>query len=253
MARAFHEYEAVRELVAEGLNTCEISRRTRIPRTTVRTWLRFGFHPSTRDRPLCAPPHSFCWSVVPQASYAYLLGQYLGDGWITKVGPRHVYCLRVFCATAYPGIIAECVDAISAVMPSNRVGTYRLPGECIQVQSYSKHWQHLLPQHGPGMKHARPIVLEEWQRSIVEGHPEMLVRGLIHSDGCRVVNKVRRRGKPYEYPRYFFSNRSEDIKSIFCDALDQLGVSWRRDGDQNISIARRESVTLLDTFVGPKY
>jgi hypothetical protein len=166
---------------------------------------------------------------------------------------RDVYRLRIFSSSAYPGITEEISAAMGAQLPVKVGRLLRRDAAMVIVQSYSKHWPHLLPQHGPGMKHARPIVLEEWQRSIVEGHPEMLVRGLIHSDGCRVVNKVRRRGKPYEYPRYFFSNRSEDIKSIFCDALDQLGISWRRDGDQNISIARRESVTLLDTFVGPKY
>ena len=34
----------------------------------------------------------------------------------------------------------------------------------------------------------------------------MFIRGLIHSDGCRVTNKVW--GGKYEYPRYFFTNHS---------------------------------------------
>jgi hypothetical protein len=54
------------------------------------------------------------------------------------------------------------------------------------------------------------------------------------------------------YLRYMFTNASADIRSIFCDACDQLGIYWSHPSERNISIARRESVALLDTFVGPK-
>jgi hypothetical protein len=57
---------------------------------------------------------------------------------------------------------------------------------------------------------------------------------------------------PVRLSRYSFSNRSEDIKGILCEHLDLLGIAWRRAGDQNISIARREAVAALDAFVGPK-
>ena len=60
------------------------------------------------------------------------------------------------------------------------------------------------------------------------------------------------RGKTYAYPRYQFSNRSADIKRIFCDACDAIGVRWRRMNQWNISVARRESVERLDAFIGPK-
>jgi hypothetical protein len=97
-------------------------------------------------------------------------------------------------------------------------------------------------------KHERNIELTDWQRKIVERHPKSLVRGLIHSDGCRVLNKSMGR----VYLRYFFTNASSDIRTIFCDACDQLGIAWRHPKERHISIARRESVALLDTFVGPK-
>ena len=32
-------------------------------------------------------------------------------------------------------------------------------------------------------------------------HPKEFLRGLIHSDGCRVLNRVNGKG----YPRYFFT------------------------------------------------
>jgi hypothetical protein len=56
----------------------------------------------------------------------------------------------------------------------------------------------------------------------------------------------------YAYPRYFFSNMSVDILGIFTDALDQLGIAWRQNRFNCISIARAEAVEVLDEFVGPK-
>ncbi len=87
------------------------------------------------------------------------------------------------------------------------------------------------------------------------------IRGLIHSDGCRTVNWTTRlidgQRKRYEYPRYFFTNTSTDIIGLFTGALDTVGVEWksanRSRGAQNISVARRASVALMDMHVGPKY
>lgn len=83
-------------------------------------------------------------------------------------------------------------------------------------------------------------------------HSGRLLRGLIHSDGCRVTNRIKHSKKTYEYPRYMFSNRSHDIQGIFCDACDRLGIDWRQDGPWNISIARREAMAIMDRHVGPK-
>jgi hypothetical protein len=63
---------------------------------------------------------------------------------------------------------------------------------------------------------------------------------------------VRHSRKRYEYVRYNFSNRSADIRGIFCDTCDLLGVEWRVMNASNISVARRASVARLDEFIGPK-
>jgi hypothetical protein len=150
-------------------------------------------------------------------------------------------------------IVAECVAAVSIVMPASKAAVYRRKRENLdEVGSYSQHWPHLFPQHGAGHKHKRKIVLEPWQDRVVERYPGRLLRGLIHSDGCRVNNRIRHPKKTYEYPRYFFSNRSRDIQGIFCDACDRLGIAWRQDGPWNISIARRKAVATMDHHVGPK-
>ncbi len=47
---------------------------------------------------------------------------------------------------------------------------------CVEVSHYSKHWPCLLPQHGPGKKHTRPIVLEAWQEVLVKEAAEDVIR-----------------------------------------------------------------------------
>jgi hypothetical protein len=59
------------------------------------------------------------------------------------------------------------------------------------VQASYQHWLEALPQHGPGRKHKRAIVLRPWQQIILERAPHAFLRGLIHSDGCRTVNRFR--------------------------------------------------------------
>ncbi len=177
---------------------------------------------------------------------------YLGDGMISA-HPRGVYRLRVFLDRAYPVIVEECEAAMSIVLPASKASTYRHKRDRVdEVNSFSRHWPHLLPQHGPGVKHKRLIALEPWQERVIERYPGRLLRGLIHSDGCRVTNTIRHPKKTYSYPRYFFSNRSLDIQRIFCETCDQLGVRWRQDGPWNISVARRDSVAILDRHIGPK-
>jgi hypothetical protein len=136
----------------------------------------------------------------------------------------------------------------------------RLPGAADRVhggESTSKHWPCLFPQHGPGRKHERTIELVPWQQPITRMYPGLFARGLFHSDGCRVTNRVRRPltsgDRWYEYPRYFFSNESTDILKLCGEALDQLDVSWRMPRRNALSVARREAVARLDEFVGPKY
>jgi hypothetical protein len=113
-------------------------------------------------------------------------------------------------------------------------------------------WPCLFPQHGPGEKHLRTIRLEHWQWWLVERHPAEFIAGLIHSDGCRAINRVTVRGKQYEYPRYFFSNHSEGILELFTRACGLLGVECRPNRRNSISVAKRSSVEILDDFIGPK-
>jgi hypothetical protein len=222
----------------------------------IRHWRRGSRRTSTtgkQGRSVCCPR---CDRIsLDEPAYAYLLGLYLGDGWITR-GRRNVYALSIVCSDCWPGLMAAAEATMSAVMPTSRVFRVQRTG-CTEVKSTSKHWLCLFPQHGPGRKHCRRIELEPWQQTIVRASPGAFARGLFHSDGCRFTNRVRRSrvegDRWYEYPRYMFTNESRDILEICGSTLDQLGVSWRFSRRNTISVARREAVARLDQFVGPKY
>jgi hypothetical protein len=232
----------VAHLAAGGLNASQISYIAAIPRSTVRDWLRL---PPPRGRR--ARQVSFDVDSLPEVHYSYLLGFYLGDGTISRVRQTS-YRLRIKTDSRYPGLIAECAEAMGAVMPNNRVHIQRLPYRAVEIGCYSKLWPRLFPQHGPGRKHLRKIELAPWQDAIVKRQPHRFLRGLIHSDGCRVLNRVN--GK--DYPRYFFVQVSGDIRGIFCDACDLLGIEYTFNNWKTVSIARADSVAILDSFIGPK-
>ena len=238
--RPLLERHVVDFLAGEGKTASEIARRTAIPRSTVRDWLRLPVAVEQTRVPDTPTP--------PAAEYAYLLGMYLGDGCISA--DRRCYRLRIATDAAYPEITAECARAMKAVVPGNRVSVRpRKDGSrTVDVSAYSKAWPSLFPQHGPGKKHERHIVLAEWQKRIVEDQPEAFLRGLIQSDGCRVLNRVH----GLSYPRYLFSQRSADIREIFARTCHQLGVKVSAAGPHQLSIGRRMDVAFVDSFVGPK-
>ena len=236
------EVARVLELAAAGWSTGNIVRATGVPRNTVRRWTA-GRVPK-RPPPIADPAAH----VGPVAdAYAYLLGLYLGDGHVAK-HPRGVLRLVIYLDASYPRIVERCASTMAAVMPYNRVSQTQRSG-CARVSSYSKSWGTLLPQHGPGKKHTRRIQLADWQRTVTHAQPQLFLEGLIHSDGTRGINHTRSGGVLRGYPRYQFSNRSEDIKQLFCEHCDLLGIEWRVMNRQTISVARRESVRLLDEFV----
>ncbi|OKK19123.1 hypothetical protein AMK16_13270 [Streptomyces sp. CB00455] len=236
-------------LLSSGRSMNSVSRETGISRAAIRAW-------RVRVEPLCRPDQTApCTGPADRAAYAYLLGLYLGDGCISS-HPHGGHYLRIACADAWPGLIEQCRAAILAVRPSDKVHVLQRQG-CVNVTSYGRHWTCLFPQHGPGRKHERRIALEPWQQEIVDTYPWEFVRGLIHSDGCRITNWTVRNGKRYEYPRYFFTNRSDDIRRLCTDTLDKVGVRWtilaRGSDPLNVSVARKDSVALMDAHIGPKH
>jgi hypothetical protein len=262
-----HSQSKVAEVLAlreTGLGARRIAKKTGLPLATVRDWLagRLPHHsrPLDPDLPVlpschrCGAPAHRCSDLPPE--YVYLLGLYLGDGCISS-HPRGVFRLRIFLDLRYPTIIEDAATAIAVVVPRNKVhrlnrwGNYKQSDEPsnVEVSAFSKVWPCLFPQHGPGRKHNRPIFLARWQARLVARWPHQLLRGLIHSDGCRFQNTGR---GGWSWPRYAFSNKSDGIRDIFCDACDEFGVRWTRSGERTIYVSRKADVAKLDEFIGPK-
>ncbi len=261
MMRTYEEKHLILELWEKGYNKKQIARMTGIPRGTVLDCIKqFGSlqglesnkesaSKSTSDEVL----HRI-WNpenVDLQKSYAYVLGIYLGDGYIVR--NNRVYFLRVFLDERYPGIIDCCAANIQTLLPENKVNVmHSTQGNFVEVICTHKFWPEMLPQHGKGKKHDREIKLVDWQQIIIDTYPLEFFRGLYHSDGSRFSNIV----KGTDYPRYSFTNYSDDIRRMFCEACDRLGIHWtekaRYGKPADIFISKRKDVAYLDSVIGPK-
>ncbi|MFI6472562.1 helix-turn-helix domain-containing protein [Streptomyces sp. NPDC050516] len=249
-------------LLRGGAKNADVARHLNVPRGTISYWKHMdraqrGEVVATRASLLCP----LCdGRPLDRAAYAYLLGLYLGDGHISHYAGHRVPSLMITLDDAWPGVQTEAETALRRVFPHNATCRVRAKG-AHNIKVYFKHLPCLFPQHGPGKKHERPITLAPWQQQIVDEHPWQFIRGLIHSDGSRITNWTEKviggERKRYEYVRYFFTNSSTDILGLFTAALDRVGVEWRSANQsrhaQNISVAKRHSVELMDQHIGPKY
>ena len=241
-------------LLSTGRTTRSVAAEIGVPRRTIADWVNTTA-PIDRERHKHQHATEGCKLILEpgwlaMTSYVYLLGLYLGDGCLSA-HPRDVWRLRIFCDAKYPGIIENCASAMRSVLPTNRV-QFQTRGGCTEVSMYWRHWPCLFPQHGPGRKHERQILLTGWQEQLVGNDRAAFLRGLIHSDGSRYIARQTCRGHRYAWPRYCFSNRSEDIKQLFCETCDALAIAWRRADPKHIYINRREAVAVMDELVGPK-
>lgn len=162
------------------------------------------------------------WKVSDPSTYCYLHGCYLGDGHVIHRPPQRV----------------DAADRVRPTLPSNHRRSTRCDDDYVSERPATSFPSstgasdvvgichpgvgRAFPQHGPGRKHLRRIAPVDWQREFTHPHPQALIRGLIHSDGCRVVNRFRTklpsgRVAEYSYVRYFFSNHSKDIRDIFVE------------------------------------
>jgi hypothetical protein len=220
---------------------------------TIRTWRRRYQREGRTPGGNRGTPCPRCdGAELDEAAYALLLGWYLGDGSIARAR-RGVFTLQIANDQKYPDLNQEIAATIKLVKPGASP-CLRGGSTAIRIEARWKHWPCVFPQHGPGRKHLRKIELADWQLEIVAKYPEQLLRGLFHSDGCRIVNWASKLGreKRYYYVRYMFSNESDDIRKILTDTLDLLGIAWRQPRRNLIAVSRKEAVAVLDTFVGPK-
>ena len=157
-------------MIDHGLNDYEIARKTGVSRSAVQRWRTHGL-------PREEPKQSASWHPRDRVAYAYLLGIYLGDGYVSKAATSPV--LEIALDRRYPNIAAECVDAIWGAAHLRAQTRLRRSdsGTSLRVTAGGRIWPLAFPQHGRGKKHHRAIELEDWQQSIVGALPRPFLRG----------------------------------------------------------------------------
>lgn len=250
------DYRKILEVYEECGGVNETSRITKIPRTTVHRFIkryqtveRFEeeFESSRPVQILPLLKSDDTEHQLIHIHYSYVLGLYLGDGHISKTNSHRAHRMMIFLDKAYPQIIERCKQSLSILFSDNEIGLVD-KGGCVSVNCYSQQLVQIFPQHGVGRKHNRDIILEDWQQNIVDQYPLEFFRGLYHSDGSRSQNIVKGRN----YPRYTFSNVSDDIRRLFADTAEKLGLSWTTANKHNVAISRRDDVAWLDEHIGEK-
>jgi hypothetical protein len=197
--RSRSDYLQAISLLDRGHSSIDVSRRLGIPSSTVRLWRRTA---PTRARQESV---GAAWRPNAERTYCYVFGLYLGDGHIAT--PRGNPFLRIFLDAQYEGIVAEARNALEVLWPTTNVRQHSPADVRLTILQLSHaDLPYAFPQHGPGKKHTRRIALEPWQAELTAQHPEALLRGLIHSDGCRTINRFKiklpsGRVGQYEYPR----------------------------------------------------
>ena len=240
------------QLLSTGRTTRSVATEIGVPRRTIADWANSttpidrGRHKGEHSAEVCQLVLEPDWLAL--TSYVYLLGLYLGDGCLSA-HPRGVWRLRIFCDTKYPGIIEICASAMRSVY--RRTGCSSRREAAAQKSRCTRGIGAPFPQHGPVEAERGPAHGVRQERLVGEDRAAFL-RGLVHSDGSRYIARQTCRGHRYAWPRYCFSNLSEDIKHLFCETCDALGIAWRRADPKHIYINRRGAVAVMDELAGPK-
>jgi hypothetical protein len=233
-------------LIAQGVPDTQIALRLGLPRTTVRDWRRPPY-----VRVAVTSRCERCWRAMTpvrfaSADYAELLGLYLGDGDIST-GPR-TERLRISLDSRHATIVDETEALLTRCFPRSGIGRATRHHRAMAILSvYHSHLSCLFPQHGPGKKQDRRIVLEPWQEALVAAAPWSFLKGCIRSDGCVFINRTG----PYEYLSYDFTNHSSDILELFVSTCASLGLRPRRYA-VHARLCKRADVALLIEHVGTK-
>ena len=152
---------------------------------------------------------------------------------------------------------SKSVDRHELTTWVSRPAIYSGRARMTTLQCGWKRWPEAFPQHGPGRKHERPIVLADWQQRIVRRTPRNSSAG--SSTPTAVAASIASRQKlpsgrlaNYAYPPTSSRTSRETSAGCSASACDRLGVRWTQSNPRNISVAHRRSVAILERVVGPK-
>jgi len=208
------EVEKVLELFKLGNSNLKIHKILGFDRSTIRAILK---NPD-EYLSLSMQEHKFNLSLIDKKNYSFLFGIYLGDGCISKTNKKNLFKLRIFCDNKYPKIIDEIIKSINDILPNSNARIKRHTNDnCSEIYVYSIHLLSLFPQHGSGKKHERQIILDDWQKEIIDEYPMDFLKGLIYTDGSFYYSD--------KYERCNFVNKSIDIINLCSETMNKLNIS----------------------------
>lgn len=149
-----------------------------------------------------------------QEILAYLIGVALGDGNLSNPNGRAIR-LRISCFSGYPKIADEIVQAIKAILPTNKICIVKRPCRCFDISVYSNKLDELMPwKVGNGSKIKQNAHVPDW---ILEDQrfSKACLRGLIQTDGCIYTDRG--------YPMVNFTNNIEQLALDVRKMMEDLG------------------------------
>lgn len=253
--RSATEHNKIIYLNSIGINQSQISKILDIPRSTIRD------HIKNDKNNYINPFNPEELNKNQQKAYSYILGQYLGDGCLSKAPnfeKKQVWKLRIFTDCKHPNITNQCKNSLKLLFPNNKSTAitiyYKNKPSCNELVIYNKQLIHYFPQHDIGKKHEREIMLLPWQENIINLYPHDFIKGLFHSDGCRFISNNR--------IIYQFTNCSIDIINLYSNILNKLNIEHRvrkkTMGKKNVTQAynvfvnKKIYIPIMESFLGPK-
>lgn len=246
-----NRFSYTKRRLAEGASQRKIALELGVDHSTISYWIRNGFNSGTRRSPEITDIEVINQCSLHAAEYAYILGSYLGDGYIIKM-PR-TYKMTIYNDNRYPDVIQDQTLALSKLFPSNTVSHLQQHrSRCLEIKIHNKSLPHFFPQHGTGKKHNRDVSLRDWQWDIVWKEPECFIKGLIDSDGSHCIHQQIINGVNYSRMKYQFTNKSLDIVDMYLKVMARLNISakptQRNTGTFNVFTNRSTDVEKLDNL-----
>jgi hypothetical protein len=225
--------------INNGKSKSSISIKYNIPKTTIKYWYNNKIDEKKEK-------NKINFSTLDYNSYSYILGIYLGDGYINKM--NRTWRLRIFLDKRQNLVIDECIKNLKILFPDNKISIIKTKHNYVIINLYSNKLPELFPHLGKGEKYKRKIEFNDKQINII--NYDKLMRGLFHSDGSFYIADNK-------YPRYQFTNKSIDLINIFkfCMIRNGLIPKYRKRKNKiyDIQIQKRSDVDKLYPYLGEKY
>lgn len=239
--RTNQERQKVLEYYNNGLNQTEISKLTNIPRRTIGDWIK-----QPQKENIFISPKEYIINNGLEDTYSYILGLYLGDGYINETA--RTWRLRIFLDIKYSKLNEFIIQELQKLFPKNKVGIIDFKTYW-GISIYSNKIISLFPQHGEGMKHTRKIKFNDWQNEIIKSKD--FLKGLFHSDGSYYPRTNKKTGKITH--SYDFRNESDDLHKLFKKHCEKLNINCTfSKKPKTTHIYKRDDVEKMVSLIGTK-